>query len=205
MSKHEFASAPFTAGQLNALVKKVGPENVSEVLDGSKEIKVVEKLLERLSTVKTPRFDRFLPGEHLEEANVGLVNERFKDLFLDQAERVLESTLAISCLRLEKQDLLIVAELGRMARISMAQFFSLLTNQANGQDGVLLAALSRTNVAYSVGLGGDLWAVTANWHSAHRNFWEIGAYSIGSSLTKSTGTRVISLASPENLIPLRLW
>lgn len=205
MSKHEFASASFTAGQLNALVKKVGPKNVPEVLDGSKKIKVVEMLLEQLDTVKTPRFDRFVPSEHLEEANVRLVNEGFKDLFLDHTERVLESTLVISCLRLERQDLVIVAELGRRAKISMAQFFSLLTNQANGQDGVLLAAPSRTNVAYSVGLGGDLWAVTANWHSSHRNFWEIGAYSIGSSLTKSTGTRVISLASPENFILSRLW
>lgn len=38
MSTPEFASAPFTAGQLNALVKIVGPENVSDILNGSLKI-----------------------------------------------------------------------------------------------------------------------------------------------------------------------
>jgi hypothetical protein len=52
MGTFEFASAPFTAGQLNALVKIVGPDNVPGILDGTLKFSVKQPDLLKQKVVK---------------------------------------------------------------------------------------------------------------------------------------------------------
>ena len=52
MSNPEFASAPFTVGQLNALVKIVGPGNVEEILRG--KIEVITKVVNLIVRIVKP-------------------------------------------------------------------------------------------------------------------------------------------------------
>jgi hypothetical protein len=52
MSNPEFASAPFTAGQLNALVKIIGPENVEGILRGT--IEVITKVVNMIVRLVRP-------------------------------------------------------------------------------------------------------------------------------------------------------
>ena len=64
MSAPEFASAPFTAGQLNALVKIVWPENVPGILNGSLKVTVDQSgLLKRITTVTANGAKRFVCDE----------------------------------------------------------------------------------------------------------------------------------------------
>ncbi|MEK7653150.1 MAG: hypothetical protein AAB358_01560 [Patescibacteria group bacterium] len=178
MDKPEFASAVFTVGQLNALVKIVGPENVLGILQG--ELKVTIKqpdLLKRVITVAVSGAAKFVASEHLKEANVGWTGDNFKRLFLEKVEeKVGNATIAIHKLEKASLDVPIMAELGDHAEIQLAHFFALLQAQSKGETGVLLVN-GYANIAYIRGIDGNFWAVYVLWYPGY-GYWFLYAHSV---------------------------
>ncbi len=194
MSTPEFASAPFTAGQLNALVKIIGPENVSGILDGTLNFSAKQPdLLKRVTTVAVSGAQRFVAAENLQEANVGWTGENFKRLFLNKIEEnVSEAKLVVSRLERASLDAPILAELGGKAETSLSHMFDLLKKQANGEDGILLTN-GYANIFYIRGADGNLWAVYARWFSVFHS-WRVVARSVEYPYRWDDGGQVLSLA-----------
>jgi len=195
MSTPEFASAVFTVGQLNALVKIVGPENVPGILDRSLKV-VVKKpdLLERVASIPVPSVHRFVAKDCLKKANVGWTGSNFDKLFRDNVEEnVPEVTLAASRLKQSSLDAPILTELGDelgdRAEVSLAHVFDLLKRQAYGKPGVLLTN-GYANIFYVRDKDKALWAVYAYWESVYR-YWNVGAYSIEDSVRRWFNGRLV--------------
>lgn len=192
MSTPEFASAPFTVGQLNALVKIVGPDNIPGILDGTLKFAVKQPdLLKRIATVAASSAQRFVAAEHLQEANVGWTGENFKALFLNKVEEnVPEAKLVVSQLERASLDAPILAELGDKAEVKLSYLFSLLQKQSKGEDGILLTN-GYANIFYIRGTDGELWAVYAYWLSCGR-YWRVEARSVEDPIRWSGGSQVFS-------------
>jgi hypothetical protein len=192
MSTSEFASAPFTAGQLNALVKIVGPDNVPGILDGTLKFVVKQPdLLKRITTITFPAVQRFVAKDCLKSANVGWTGDNFDKLFLDKVEEnVPEAKLAVSRLERASLDAPILTELGDKAETSLAYMFDLLKKQTKGEDGTLLTN-GYANIAYICDKNGKLWSVRARWCSDY-GCWDVEAYSVVSPYRWRAGRQVLS-------------
>jgi len=192
MSTPEFASAPYTAGQLNALVKIVGPNNVPGILDGTLELVIKQPdLLKRITAITAPGVARFVAKNCLKVANVGEMNDKFKELFCNKVEEnVFEAKLVVSRLERASLDALILTELGDKVETSLAHMFDLLKKQANGEDGILLTS-GYANGFYICGTDGNIWAVRCIWISGNR-YWRVGAYSVESPRMGISNRQVFS-------------
>lgn len=192
MSTPEFASAPFTVGQLNALVKIVGSDNVPGLLDGTLKFTVKQpELLKRVATITAPAVQRFVAKDCLKNCNVGWAGDNLKKFFLDKVEaNVPEAKLAVNQLERASLDAPILTELGDKAEVSLAYLFDLLKKQSNGEDGVLLTN-GYANIFYVCGNDGNIWAVSARWSSDSR-YWGVVAYSVEGPDGWRGGCRVFS-------------
>lgn len=194
MTTHEFASADLTAGQLNALVKKVGGKDVVlQILRGTAEVVVnIVKLLTKLTTVQLKGIPQFTMNEETQKAaNIGYMWDDFKSHFFGKTEENIgDLTVAVHKLEKDSLDKPILEELEEKAEISLAQFVELLKQQSQGQEGTLLVN-GWANIAYIRDKKGNLWAVDAGWDSADR-YWHVNAYSVEIPRDWSAGGQVLS-------------
>lgn len=138
MSK-EFASANLTAGQLNAIVKKLGGHDEALKFLRDDVVIKVSDLLKRVSTVSVRATNRFVASDHIQSANIGYMSDNFKRLFLNKVEEnILDAELVVSELKKASLDAPIMTELGERKKIALAHFFELLEKQSKGQAGLLL-------------------------------------------------------------------
>ena len=148
-------------------------------------------LLKRVASVAVPAVQRFVAGDCLKEANVGWTGDNFKRLFLDKiGENVPEANLAVSRLEEASLDAPILKELGDRAEVSLAHMFDLLKRQAHGEEGILLTN-GYANIFYVHDRNNTLWAVSARWDSARRD-WYVEAHSIKNPNGWSDGHLVFS-------------
>lgn len=173
MSTPEFASAPFTAGQLNALVKIIGPGNVPGLLDGTLKSTVKQSdLLKWVATVTVPAVQRFVVKDCLKAANIGWTGDNFNRLLKGKVEKdVPKANLVIHRLERASLDVPILAELGDKAEVKLSYLIDLLKKQKDGKDGVLLTN-GYANISYVCDTKGNLWAVNTRWDPEYC-FWSI--------------------------------
>ena len=195
MSKPEFASASMTAGQLNALVKIIGADNVLGILCGDLRVELKQfNLLSRVATAQIEATEKLVASEHIKSANIGYMWDGFCDNFSNMVEEsVPAATIAVSRLEKASVDKTILAQLGDKAEIKLAHFFALLEKQSKGEDGVLLVN-GYANIAYIRDSKGTLWAVGALWDSLFR-CWDVRARSVGSPGAWGTGSQILSCDS----------
>lgn len=133
--KKKFAAASFRLGQINALVKKIGPENVLPILRGKLEVvlKKPDPLLRwTTQSIGLGRIHKFVVAENFPE-KTGKIKFLGKtlDVFLGKVEENVEqTTLEVYELVKECSDEVILGELGACAEIYLAQLFRLLQDAA---------------------------------------------------------------------------
>jgi glutamine phosphoribosylpyrophosphate amidotransferase len=120
--------------------------------------------------------------------------DNFKSWFLEGDSKV-EDACAENILRCNKllknsTDTPIIAELGgeKVAETSLAEMFSLLKKQANGQKGVLLTN-GYANIFYVRDQSGVLRAVGARWHDGG---WNVSADAVSYPDAWRAGDQVFS-------------
>jgi len=191
-----FASKDYTAGQLNAMVKKLieqgGADALDKFLRGELVLKMPDLLKLVASKVQVSGAKRFVAKDELESANVGYTgSSNFDNFFLNKVEEnVGEATLAVHKLEKNSVDAPIMTELGSRAEISLAHFFDLLKKQSKGQKGTLLVN-RRANIAYIRGTDGNIWAVNASWNS-YLGCWFVFADSVEGPDGWGAGRQVLS-------------
>lgn len=178
-------------GQIEALINKLGgEEGLHRFLVGELTIKEPD-LLRRITTISVPGTKRFVAKDHLKTANIGWAGDNFNKLFLKKAEEnVKDLTIAVDRLEKNSLDASILAELGNRAEINLAHFFWLIEKQSKGENGPLLTN-GYANIAYILGIDGNLWAVGVYWYSG-RGYWRVGAVSVEDPVGWSTGCQVLS-------------
>ncbi|MSR79052.1 MAG: hypothetical protein EXS59_02820 [Candidatus Taylorbacteria bacterium] len=134
----EFASADFTAGQLNALVKIVGPQHIKDILSGELEFQLNQaRTFRQLAEIPVKSMERFVANEVLSDFNIDYVDDRLKPVFELKEFNLRETSIAM--LRLEKfcPMIPILAQLSSRAKIHLGHFFQILKHQAKGGQGPL--------------------------------------------------------------------
>ena len=195
----EFASAGLTAGQLNAIVKKLGGHDMALCfLRDELVVKAVELLL--VTIVSVTGSEKFVATEAFGENNPDGIRfhiwDDFRNNFLGKIEeKVPAADIAVHRLEKSSRDPAIMAELDidpkvKKGVIKLAHFYKLIKAQANGEDGPLLVN-GYANIAYVEDKKGSFWAVDALWFGADRE-WSVNAYSVGNPLGWGDGRQVIS-------------
>ena len=169
----EFAMKNLTAGQLNAIVKKLGgEEGVLKFLRDELVISeaVVKQLLERLpATIGIPAITSFTANKHFvpdtsrkAKVKISCLSDDFKKHFLAKVDKskVVAENLVVN--RLLKSSLSpgIIAALGGESKveITIGQFFAVFAKQPNCEDGTLLTN-GYANVGYVRNINGVLLVV----------------------------------------------
>ncbi len=168
-----FASQNLTAGQLNAIVKKMGGEEAALKFLRDELVfseAVAKKLLERLSTtIAIPAITLFTASEHLivdtskkAKVKISYLGYNMRQYFLPKVEsdEVAAEEFAINKLLENSFDPAIITALGGEAKveITLGQFFAVFAKQPNGEKGALLTN-GYANVGYIRDINGVLWAV----------------------------------------------
>ncbi|MCC6934110.1 MAG: hypothetical protein IT406_00215 [Candidatus Yanofskybacteria bacterium] len=197
----EFASAPYTAGQLNAMVKKLvelaGQDGPKKLLSGELVLKAAN-LLHLVTTNPVPAVKRFAASDHFKvgtskkaAVRIGYLGDNFKKHFLAKVEvNVPATTLVFSTLTRSSLDAPILAELGTQAQTTLASLWECLKAQGHGQPGTLLTD-GRWNIFYISDANGNPWAVCASWHVGYGD-WRVFAYSVDYPGEWDGGGRVVS-------------
>ncbi len=207
-------------GQSSALL-----ENLRRVLDGEAVISPIEfrapakpapipvmSILELVSRTVIPattgKFiakDKFVINtKRNAPVKIRHLGDNFKSWFLrgegKQEDPITEQTLQYHRLRQSSIDGPIIVELGgeAEAETTLSQMFSLMENQKNGEDGVLLNN-GYANIFYIRDSAGVLRAVNVLWGDG---CWRVHADSVESPIRWSGGYRVFSRNSLESLEPL---
>ena len=185
MDKPAFLTASVTQGDLNAMVKNImvrmpdtdDPNEVVRRVNSGEWVVNRADLLKQVATANVGGVERFCAKDSLAEANIGSMNDNFKEFFLGKVEESVGAT-TIVVHRLERKSLntLIMAELGDRAEIQLAHCFQLLKAQSNGEQGVLLVN-GASNIVYLLGVDNNLRTVSFQWH-ARRGFWDVLAHYI---------------------------
>ncbi len=216
---HELELAMQRAGGWSpALVKQmcVGDvmSQVRNVLTGQAEIKLVEKpvvqlLLEPIGTITVPatttKFvgkDWFIEGINRDtKVNFRSLSDKFKEWFLNGTGKtedpITEQTFRYHKLRQSSVDGPIVAELGgeKMSETTLAEIYSFIAKQPNGEEGVLLNNGS-ANIFYVRDKDGVLRTVFVPWSGSG---WHVLARSVESPYSWGAGRQVFSRNSvPES-------
>ncbi len=126
-------------------------------------------LLKLVTTVPVHAVPRFVAADAFEKHNPDgikfFLEPDFRQYFLGKVEEgVPAGVIALHALKRDAQDAPIMAELGDKVHITLAHFYQLIKAQAQGQAGPMFTNGCR-NIAYIVGDDGNLWAVSAYWHS----------------------------------------
>jgi len=185
-----FAMQNLTAGQLNAIVKKLGgEEGALKLLRDELVISeaVAKKLLERLSTtIVVPAVTQFIAADNFivdtsksAKVKISYLGDNFKANFLQKVEsdEVAAEELVINKLLENSFDPAIITALGGEAKveISLGQFFAAFAKQPNGEKGALLTN-GYANIGYIRDINGVLWAVYGLWDD---DGWYFEANSLG--------------------------
>ncbi|MEX2010465.1 MAG: hypothetical protein WD874_01520, partial [Parcubacteria group bacterium] len=161
----------WTMGQLNALVKNVGGEDVARaIIAGKAKVTVVlENVLTLLSTISLPAQPRFVARDHFKvdtnnsaEVKIAFLWDDFQHYFLGKIEgEAPEAELAIRQLDKDLLDKDIRAEIGAdKEKTTLSQLWALLELQGHGQEGKLLVN-GYANIFYIRDAKDNLWAVGA--------------------------------------------
>ena len=203
-SSKEFAAAEYTAGQLNAMVKKiiqqVGEEGPTLLLQGKIKIEIIkEMILKMIGTITTsPTTEKFVSKDKFVKNSKEV---KFYDFFGSFQEDFLsgngkteeplgEQELRYGDLIKNSGDSPIIEELGGEAKAetTLSEMYDLLKKQANGTPGVLLTN-GRANIFYIRDKGGVLRTVRVNWRG---DGWFVDACSVGYPFDWFAGRRVFS-------------
>jgi len=196
----DFASKNLTAGQLNAIVKKLGGEEgalrfLRDELTVSEAI--VKKLLDPVTTSEVAGVvsfiakDKFREGKTTDSVKIAWLGSNFENNFLGKTEKdVAPATLRIQKLKEASLDTPILAELGDRAETTLAQLWELMKLQGSGQNGVLLVN-GYANIFYVRDKNDVLWAVYALWYSVSDG-WDVGADSVEHPRRWDVDNRVVS-------------
>ena len=181
----EFASAGLTAGQLNAIVKKLGgKENALALLHD--EIKIVRtKILEHIGIVKIPATSqKFVAKDHFKLKKDGGIcswfGSNFQTWFLEGEskieEPIEEQELGFHKLTKNSVDGPIIEELGGKAKAetTLQEVFALISKQPKGEEGDLLTD-GYANIFYVRDKENALRAVGVYWRD---DGWLVYAYSV---------------------------
>lgn len=204
MSNSDFASAGLTVGQLNALVKKVGGEDVvRQILNDSLVFKIIESpLLDFINTITIPATTKSLVAKdkfvinisRKAKAKIGFLGGNFKEWFLSGngkiEDPIAETTLRYVNLRKPSVDAPIIAELSgkERAETTLSELYALLEKQCHGEDGPLLTN-GYANIFYVRDQNGALRAVRAYWSGGR---WGVHARSVEDPFRWIDGYRVFS-------------
>jgi len=190
----------WTTGQLNALVKNLGGENIARgILNGAVKFTVAaQKLLTKLTEVMVGGTEKFVAAAAFGPDNPAGIKfylwDGFKANFLGKVEENV-GTAIIAVHQLEKPslDAPIMAELGVEKRvIKLAHFYEMLKAQSQGQEGPLLVN-GHANIAYTEDENSKVWAVRARWSSGDRD-WVVDASSVERPRVWDAGSQVLSPA-----------
>ena len=161
--------------------------------------KEIEKLLDFVGTSTIPaRTEKFIARDHFiidttEKAKVKIsyLGDSFKTNFLGKVEEpIVETVMRFGKLLKSSVDNPIINELGgeEKAESALAEMFSLMEMQPNGEDGVLLTN-GYLNIFYTRNGAGVLWAVRCSWHVGG---WSVVANSVGAPGEWYDGRQVFS-------------
>ncbi len=183
----------WTEEKVNELTKGDFLARVRQVVDGLAEI-VVPKLLKLLRTVSVPACRKFSArstfGAPKPAIKLWYLGDNFKKNFLPKVEKNIPATeLTVSELTMTSVDGPILAELGSKAETSLFHFWYLLSQQPNGEPGVLLTN-GYTNIFYIKDVNDTRWAVRADWYTVHG--WRVIADSVGGPDGWGAGNQVFS-------------
>ncbi len=186
-----------TLGRIEALVNKLGGEDsVDGILSGKLTVTLtvaLKSILALLGTIAVPATKQFVAKDNFQvgKAGIGWLGDNFKAWFLGKTEGPVEgSTLRYHKLTESSLDTPILAELGDKAETTLADLFHLLSLQANGQGGVLLAN-SYANIFYVRDASGELRAVCARWYAGSGD-WGVDATGVACPYRWDADFRVFS-------------
>ena len=154
-------------------------------------------LLELVGTVTLPELpefsacDRFvIDTGHKAEVKISYLGDNFKEWFLKKIEEPIDATtLRYANLTKSSVDAPIRAEIGsEFEETTLAQIWSLMESQKNGEDGVLLNN-ECANTFYVRDVNGTLRAVDVHWDV---DGWDVDAVSVGHPIAWDAGDRVFS-------------
>ena len=200
----EFASKDYTAGQLNAMVKKlieqVGEKGPDLLLQGKLKIEAIkDSILNWLGTTKTSATtEKFVAKEKFrkdsKEVKFYRIWDNFTNWFLAGdgkiEEPIGEQELRYGNLTKNSVDSPIIEDLGGEAKAetTLAELYDLLKKQANGEGDVLLTN-GYANIFYIRNIKGVLRAVRVYWDD---DGWNVSALSVEDRLAWNAGDRVFS-------------
>ena len=191
----EFASSKYTAGQLNAMVKKLrklGGESGPEQLLNDKLALVTpgqSPLLKILGeSLELPAVSRFVAKEAFTKANgIAWMGDNFKQFILPLVEEnVAAAVLTVSELTRDAKDLRIAAELrvDEQGEVALAHFFRVFQDCPTG-----IRTDGWANGAYVIGNDGETWAVDARLYGGG---WSVFADRLGNRRGGAAGYRFLS-------------
>ncbi len=201
----EFASKDYTAGQLNAMVKKlieqVGEKGPDLLLQGRLKIEAIkDMLLNWLGTVSTSATtEKFVAKDKFKlKKDRGLcsyLGDNFTSWFLTGESKIEdpigEQSLRFGTLLRNSVDGPIIEELGGEAKVetTLSAIYDLLLKQSKkGEEGVLLVN-GYANIFYVKDINGVLRAVYVYWHVGG---WRVRADSVENAGAWDAGYRVFS-------------
>lgn len=160
---------------------------------------ITETIIKLLGTVTIPATTgRFIAKDHFvvdtgEKAKVKIshLGDNFRKNFLNKIEETIsETSLRYCSLEKSSRGIPIINELGGddKAETSLAEMFSLMEKQPNGEKGELLTN-NCANIFYIRDSAGVLWAVRCHWYGGG---WFVLAYSVGIPHGWGVGSRVFS-------------
>ncbi len=175
----EFASKDYTAGQLNAIVKKlieqVGEKGPDLLLQGKLKIKVIkDSILNWLgTTITSATTEKFVARDKFhkdsKEVKFYVIWDNFTNWFLVGNGKIEESlgeqVLRYGNLTKNSVDGPIIEELGGEAKAetTLTELYELLNKQPNGEEGELLTN-GYANIFYIKDVSGVLRAVYVRWN-----------------------------------------
>jgi len=171
---YEFASQNLTAGQLNALVKTLGGEQVARDILADRVkwtiTEQVKKLLAHIGTISVGAVKNFIASGHFKVdtsrnalVKIAWMNDNFRNSFLSKVEKnVPAGEINVHTLLEASSDDPIREKLGKdHEETYLADLRVALKKQSNGESGTLLTN-GRANIFYIRDTKGTLWAVSAN-------------------------------------------
>lgn len=173
-----------TTGQSEACINRMGGwDNFLRFIGGEGKI-VFETILTLPRTVRLAAQSAATTSkEYFQEAGVVSTGSNFETQFYGlEVPAIAEGELAVRKLTKDSLDAPILAELGKKAEISIAQFQAFLATNRG---------LSEWFIFYLRGNDGNLWAVGAELN-ADSGGWHVSAFSVANPGRWDTGVQVLS-------------
>lgn len=178
---------------IHRLVKPEGRKTISQMAKLIVEAGKTSRLLGPIGTTNVPAISRFVVAKNFvlakKPVKIGWLGNNFKEWFLKKVEMpVSGATLRYMKLVEPSVDGPILTELGNNAETTLAQIFSLMKRQPNGEEGILLTN-GYANIFYVRDTNNILRAVHVYWYE---DAWYVYAYSVEHPYRWIAGYRVFS-------------